>query len=367
MSGPLQFVPRLIADERFESVGVFDVDNDGHLDIVSGAYWYPGPDFDRKCPIAPPRPHGEYFDDFSTIAIDVNGDGYLDVVTGGWFGRELRWLENPEGSRETEWREHRIAECGSIETTRAWDVDEDGEVEIVPNTPNDPQRVFKLRRDANGTPLGAFDEFLLSSKPSGHVLGFGDVDGDGHGEVVLCDGWLKAPGDRLSGEWEFVSGPELSLASIPILVVDIDGDGSNELIVGQAHDYGLDWWKRGADSRDWTRHPIDPFNSQYHDLVWADIDGDGESELITGKRYRAHNGRDPGEYDPYGIYYFKWTGESFAKQIVCYGESRSTTGTGISFAVADLDNDGALDIIAAGKDGLYLLDNVGPARSLDRA
>jgi hypothetical protein len=345
---------------------VFDVDNDGHLDIVSGAYWYPGPDFDHKCPIAPARPHGEYFDDFSTIALDVNGDGYLDVITGGWFGKELRWLENPEGSREREWQEHTVATCGSIETTRAWDIDGDGELEIVPNTPNDPQRAYKLVRDAQGQPTGQFAEFLLSSKVSGHGLGFGDVDGDGRGELVLCDGWLKPPTNPLDEEWEFVPGPDLALASIPILVVDVDGDGANELIVGHAHDFGLDWWKRtGAGAGDWTRHPIDPFNSQYHDLVWADIDGDGESELITGKRYRAHNGRDPGEYDPYGIYYFKWTGEGFAKQIVCFGEARSTTGTGISFAVADLDSSGRLDVIAAGKDGLYLFENLGPARSME--
>ena len=114
----------------------------------------------------------------------------------------------------------------------------------------------------------------------------------------------------------------------------------------------------------WTSHPIDPFNSQYHDLIWVDIDGDGHCELVTGKRYRAHNGRDPSEYDAYGIYYFKWTGESFVKQIVCYGEPRSTTGTGISFVVADVNQDGRLDIVAAGKDGLYLFENLGSAASM---
>ncbi len=40
---PLRFERQLIADERYESATVFDVDQDGHLDIVSGAYWYPGP------------------------------------------------------------------------------------------------------------------------------------------------------------------------------------------------------------------------------------------------------------------------------------------------------------------------------------
>ncbi len=41
----LKFRKVPIADERYEAAGVFDVDNDGVLDIVSGAYWYQGPDF----------------------------------------------------------------------------------------------------------------------------------------------------------------------------------------------------------------------------------------------------------------------------------------------------------------------------------
>ena len=37
---PLKFARKHIAHESFESAGVWDVDGDGVLDIVSGAYWY---------------------------------------------------------------------------------------------------------------------------------------------------------------------------------------------------------------------------------------------------------------------------------------------------------------------------------------
>jgi hypothetical protein len=109
----------------------------------------------------------------------------------------------------------------------------------------------------------------------------------------------------------------------------------------------------------WKKHPIDPFNAGYHDMKWVDIDGDGECELVTGKRYRAHMGTDPGEADDYGIYYFKWNGESFTKNIVIHGTMRETTGLGIFFEVADLTGNGRLDIIAPGKDGLYVFFNEG--------
>ena len=111
--------------------------------------------------------------------------------------------------------------------------------------------------------------------------------------------------------------------------------------------------------RTWIRHPIDPYNSQYHDLQWADIDGDGECELVTGKRYRAHNGRDPGAYDELGLYYFKWNGESFAKQVISHGPIGIGAGCGIFFSIADLNGNGRLDIVAPGKDGLVGFENLG--------
>jgi hypothetical protein len=357
---PVKWRKVLIADERYESAGVFDVNGDGHPDIVSGAYWYEGPDFRKQHRIGEVAAYGEYFDDFSTIPLDVNGNGRLDFVTGGWFGKSLRWMENPGG--EGDWPEHVFAHPGNVETTRAWDVDGDGHLEIVPNTPNDPLVIYRLRRDDAGRPAGAFDAHTLYAGKQGHGLGFGDVNGDGRGEIILPRGWLEAPaGDPLSGPWTLHEEFDLGSTGIPILVADVNGDGLADLIVGGGHAYGLDWYEqtlRGG-VREWVRHPIDPFSSQYHDLQWADIDGDGLKELVTGKRYRAHNGRDPGAFDDIGIYYFKWTGEGFAKQVIDYGPARVGKGCGIMFALADVNGDGRLDLVAPGKDGLYLYLNEG--------
>jgi hypothetical protein len=84
--------------------------------------------------------------------------------------------------------------------------------------------------------------------------------------------------------------------------------------------------------------------------------------LVTGKRHRAHNGNDPGEWDDVGIYYFKWSGEGFVKQVIEYGPIGQATGCGIHFAIADVTNSGRLDIVAPGKDGLYLFVNLGSAQ-----
>ncbi len=305
--------------------------------------------------------YGEYYDDFSTLPMDVNGDGRLDFITGGWFGDALRWRENP-GDPSAQWPEHEIAKMDNIETVRLWDVDGDGQLEIVPNTPNGPLVVYKLITDAQGRGAGRFEAHTIYAEKQGHGVGFGDINGDGRGDFVLKHGWLEAPADPWGGEWVFHEEFDLEYASVPVLVVDVNGDGLSDLIVGQAHRFGLDWWEQriGADgARTWLRHPIDPYKSQYHDLQWADIDGDGAPELITGQRYRAHNGNDPGELEDVGIYYFKWNGESFSKEVIDYGPPGVGKGCGILFALADLTGNGRLDLVAPGKDGLVLYENLG--------
>lgn len=357
-----------IADECYESAGVFDVNGDGHPDIVSGGFWYPGPDFRKKHEVGEPRRAGEYYDDFSTIAMDVNGDGRPDFITGGWWGNTLRWRENP-GDPSKPWPEHVIATVGNVETTRAWDIDGDGIPEIVPNTPPNPEvAYYKLITDKNGKGAGQFRKVTVHTFPKGgqgHGLGCGDIAGHGRMDLVLCNGWLEAPANPEQGPWtwhpDFPTPPWGWAASIPMLVCDVNGDGRNEIITGNAHGYGL-WWSEQRISqgqRTWIHHPIDPFNAQYHDLHWVDIDGDGQPELVTGKRHRAHCGNEAGEWDDIGLYYFKWTGEGFAKQVIDYGPIGAGKGCGIHFALADLRHTGRLDIVAPGKDGLYVFFNEG--------
>lgn len=366
---PVQWTKRWISDETYESAGVWDVNGDGIPDIVSGAFWYQGPDFRQKHLIGSVLADGEYYDDFSTIALDVNGNGRLDIVTGGWWGNNLRWRECPADPTQP-WTDNVIAETGHVETTRAWDIDGDGVIEIVPNCPGNPEvAYYKLILDEQGRGTGRFRKIVVHTfdegMGQGHGLGCGDIAGNGRADLVLCRGWLEAPADPADGDWiwhdDFSDPPWRSAASIPMLVVDIDGDGVSELITGNAHNYGL-WWSKQTihgSQRRWTHHPIDPYNAQYHDLQWLDIDGDGQPELITGKRHRAHCGNDPGEWDDLGIYIFKWTGESFAKQIIDYGPIGQGQGCGIHFAIADLNGNGRLDLVAPGKDGLTVYYNQG--------
>jgi hypothetical protein len=104
---------------------------------------------------------------------------------------------------------------------------------------------------------------------------------------------------------------------------------------------------------------IDDTWSQAHAMTMIDLNGDGRPDFVTGKRYMAHNGRDPGEREPLGIYWYEYRPAEdgpieWIKHVIDYGGRISA---GMQIAVADTDKDGDLDLLMAGKTGLFLFEN----------
>ncbi|MBR5626376.1 MAG: VCBS repeat-containing protein, partial [Thermoguttaceae bacterium] len=173
-----------------------------------------------------------------------------------------------------------------------------------------------------------------------------------------------APEDPLAGEWIFHPEFNLESASVPILVCDVNGDDLADLIYGAAHGYGIFWLEQKATDggREWDLHEIDLDNSQYHELLLADLDGNGAPELISGKRYYAHCGHDPGAEDPLHLRFWHFNRGRFDRHTIDYGPKTTASGLGISTAVADVNGDGKPDLLAPGKEGLYLFINESQAR-----
>ena len=91
-------------------------------------------------------------------------------------------------------------------------------------------------------------------------------------------------------------------------------------------------------NRGWKQHLIDGTFSQLHNVRLADLNGDGQPEVLTGKRYRGHNGADPGGYDPLALFYYTIDRETatFTRYPIAYN---STAGAGMQFVVLDFDKD----------------------------
>lgn len=361
---PLHFERQKIGEGIYEACSIFDVNKDKHLDIVHGEYWYPGPDFAEKHKIATILREGDYYDDFSNYPMDVNGDGYLDIVTGGWWGMSALWRENPKG-KPVAWTNHEMAKVGNVERNCFYDLDGDGIVEVFSTTK--PVNFFRLNTDRRGRGTGSFTQYVIEEGGGGHGFGCGDLNGDGRPDLLYATGWHEGPKDPFDVkgyQWHPIWN--LGLASCPILVHDVNKDGRNDIIVGQGHDYGLAWYEQVGDpatATGWKKHDIETDKSQFHEMQLHDLDKDGEPELITGKRYRAHNENDPGAADPLGLYYYKINGGAFERTIIDYGPAGQASGTGIYLWIADIDKNGWPDILAPGKEGLYLFLNQGPHSS----
>lgn len=338
---------RTVINEQsnFEAAGVADFNGDGLLDIMSGDTYYAAPDW-KPVRVREIAEAGGYRLDFANVPMDVNGDGHMDVVSCNWHDQSVTWRENP-GKPGEEWKEHLIDKPGNMETAVAVDVDGDGRVDFLPDV---AQKTVWYSLDD-----GKFTAHEISPNIGGHGIGFGDVNGDGRGDILKPSGWFEAPEDRRGGTWTWHPAWNIGAAGIEIIAHDFTGDGLADIFTGMGHDYGMFWFEQTNESdpaKRWVRHEIDKDWSQAHAMVLVDLDGDGTKEVLTGKRKYAHD-TDPGAEDKMVIFIYSWDAgaKAFVRETVHEGGG---DGLGLAPAVIDIDGDGDLDIVAPGKSGLYL-------------
>lgn len=379
-----------------EGADIGDFNRDGKVDVVSGPFWYEGPDFKTRHEIWPatntfkitrdgkeetiPGFEGglgvknAYSECFLTFSYDFNGDGWPDVLVIGFPGKAAYWYENPKGASGF-WPRHLVFEEVGNESPEFTDITGDGKPEILCcargtlgyaeadwKNPTAPWTYHPITPD---TPKGAYQKFM-------HGVGHGDINGDGRIDIIDKDGWWEQPAS-LKGDPLWIKHPfQFAKAAAQLLVYDINGDGLNDVFTClNAHGYGLAWYEQvhtnGAiDFRQHILLNADATPGRYgisftqpHALALADINGDGLTDVVTGKRFWAHGktGGDPesGGF-PAVLYWFELKRPAKGQAEFIPHCIDDDSGVGTQVTVGSIGNKSRPAVVVGNKKGLFVLE-----------
>jgi len=356
-----------------------DFNHDGITDIVSGPHIFFGPEYTTHREIytaLTSNPSDTYTtDDWMQFVGDFTGDGWADVINCSFSGNPGVWLYvNPKGESRR-WDKHLVVPAYQSEIGMVRDIDGDGKLELVYMA----QGFVRYAKPDPANPTGEWVVHNVSTPGYGtaHGIGVGDINGDGRMDITNAFGWWEQPPAGSKQEsWTYHPeafaryGRNIMGGSV-MAVYDVNGDGLSDVVtVLNVHGYGLAWFeqKRDGGKISFVEHMImDDLSTknaggatftQLHGTTYGDVDGDGIPDFIAGKRYWSHRDDylDPDPYGPAVLYWYRTVrnpkapgGAEFVPELI-----HNRSGAGSDIYAADLNKDGALDIVTATRYGTFI-------------
>jgi hypothetical protein len=240
----------------------------------------------------------------NTVAhADLNGDRASDLFIGG-AGQDRLLINDGAGGFRDETSERLPREAATAQDAEFLDIDRDGDLDLVLGLEGG-QAIWINRGggrfvDESSTRLPPSTELVETRRVVAH-----DIDADGDLDLYFANvGWMgRAPQDRLlrndgAGKFEDITAawlPEESDTTLDALFVDLEGDGSVELVRGNMG--SLTIWAREGDRfvPATDRYITFPIAAQILALAVADLDGDGLKDLYIA--CLAGPNKDPKSYD----------------------------------------------------------------------
>lgn len=168
--------------------------------------------------------------------VDLDGDGRLDMLSAGNSTAFRVWMQTGAGV----FTQTALVETGlgALTHLQVADLDGDGRVDVVASSAgSQPDRLAVLR----GLPGGGFGAPTPLETGDGWPYGIavGDADGDQRPDVVVAIGGTGSPRalvfhQRTDHTFALSATLPLSLEPLGVHLMDIDGDGAQSLVVGNA-------------------------------------------------------------------------------------------------------------------------------------
>lgn len=401
----------IISTEEFAAryIDAEDLDGDGDLDLVTASYgnstigWYEnlgGTVFSsRQLVAAIDRPG-------AVIAVDVDGDGDRDITCSGFNfgGDDVGWVENLGSGVFGTLNVLYSREDSELHELVSADFDQDGDEDLVftaagrnlvgllenqgggnflptqevSGSATQPGRILALDFDDDGD-LDAITASISEDKLAWHenqgdgdfgrqqVLTYetvepwslvgADIDGDGNRDLLVAGrgvggkqiNWYRNLGNGQLGPREVVED-HLSKAVSSVAAGDLDGDGDQD-VVSASSDGETVTWNRQDDNGDFdTAVTIDASLKRASTVFCADLDGDGDLDVIASSLSIGSGTGHP------AVYWYENLGAgSFGPRTL----AGDFAGGARAYAL-DMDTDGDLDIVTAGKTADWV-ENLGGA------